>query len=168
MFHLAHRAVILTAVSAFSLPALADDCAIAAKGAMMNSGRTPVSTLTSGTDSQGRKSTTRTVQTVDDKYVQTNDGKWYSMGIAIKDLADDSQTTKVVCRSSGRDTANGVPATVYAIQIDDDEDMKENRIWVANNLIFKSETTVLGIHYTTLYDYSHVTPPADATPMGSK
>jgi len=150
------------------MPALADDCAVAAKGAMVNSGRTPVSSTTTGTDSQGRKSTTRTIQTVDNKYVQTKDGKWYSMGIAIKDLIDDSRTTKVVCRSSGRDAANGVPAIIYAIQVDNDEDMKDNRIWVSNNLIFKSETTVQGIRYTTLYDYSHVTPPAIATPMGSK
>jgi hypothetical protein len=164
MYQLAHRAFILTAVSAVALPALADDCAIAAKAAMVHTGRTPVSTTTTNTDSQGKQSTTRTIQTVGDKYVQTQEGKWYSMDIAIKDLIDDTQTTKVVCRSSGRDAA----AVVYEIQVGDGEDVQVSRLWVVNNLIFRSETTLQGIRHTTVYDYTHVTPPANVTPAGGR
>jgi hypothetical protein len=163
MFQLGHRALILTTISAVAVPALADDCAIEAKAAMVHTGQTPVSTATSSTDAQGRKFTTRTVQTIDNKYVQTKEGKWYSMGIAIKDLIDDTKTAKVTCQGSSHDTANGVPATVYAIQVDEDEDIKQTRIWVANNLIFRS-----GCGDTTLYDYSHVTAPAGVTPMGTR
>jgi hypothetical protein len=35
-------------------------------------------------------------------------------------------------------------------------------------MILKSEGTVDGAHYTTGYDYAHVTPPANAIPMGGK
>jgi hypothetical protein len=168
MFHPAHRALFLSAACILTMPALAQDCAVAARTAMLNSGRTPVSTMTSSTDAQGRKATTRTVQTVDNKYVQTKEGKWYSMGIAIKDLIDDAKTTKVTCQGSSRDTANGVAATVYAIQVDNDDSITQTRIWVADNLIFKSELTVQGTRYTTLYDYGHVTAPTGVTPMGTK
>src|SRR5450755_4499262 len=96
----AHRALVLTAISAFAMPALADDCAPAAKSALVNSGRTPVSITILKTDAQGKKSTTRTIQTVTNKYVQTETGKWYAVNIGIKDLIDDAKTTQVICRRS--------------------------------------------------------------------
>jgi hypothetical protein len=165
MFNQVHRAFVLTVISAFAVPALADDCAPAAKSAMLNSGRTPKSAVTTKTDSQGKKSTTRTIQTVTDKYVQTENGKWYSLNIAIKDLTDD--TTKVICRRSGGDAVNGEPAATYEIQIGNDDAMHDSKIWVSSkNLIMKSEGSIEGARFTTVYDYAHVTPPADAARMG--
>jgi hypothetical protein len=154
-------------IFAFAGPALADDCASAAKGAMLNSGRTPVSVTMTKTDAQGKKTTTRQVQTATNKYVQTENGKWYAMNIAIKDLVDNLDTTKLACRRSGSDTLNGEAVTTYEVQEDVDETLKDNKIWVSSrNLILKSEGNIEGAHYTLLYDYAHVTPPANAVSMG--
>jgi hypothetical protein len=169
MFNQAHRALILTALSAFAVPALADDCAPAATSAVWNSANTPVSTTTTKTDSQGKNSTSRTIQTTTNKYVQSANGKWYSMNISIKDVMDERNTTKVTCRRSGRDTVNGEPAATYEVQVDKDAYMNDGKIWVsAKNLIMKSEGSIEGACYSTVYDYAHVTPPADAAPMGGK
>jgi hypothetical protein len=166
MYNHAHRAFILTAI-AFAAPAPAVDCAPAAKNAMSNSGHTPVSTITTQTDSQGKKSTTRTIQTVTNKYVQTANGKWYSMDISIKDLIDDLNTTKVTCRRSGGDTVNGAPATTYEIQVANDDVMDDSKIWVSSkNLVMKAEGSIEGARYSTVYDYAHVTPPANAARFG--
>lgn len=167
MFIRIDRAILLTGIFAFAIPALADDCASAAKGAMLNSGRTPVSITMTKTDAQGRKTTTRQVQTVTNKYVQTENGKWYAMNIAIKDLVDNLDTSKLTCRRSGSDTLNGEAVTTYEVQEDVDETLKDNKIWVSSrNLIVKSEGNTDGAHYTLLYDYAHVTPPANAVSMG--
>jgi hypothetical protein len=167
MFNRTHRALILMSISAFAAPAMADDCAAAAKSAMFNSGRTPVTITITKTDAQGKKSTTRQVQTLTNKFVQTENGKWYAMNIAIKDLTDDLSTTKVTCHRSGSDSVNGEVATTYEVQVDLEEVMKDNKIWVSSrNLILKSEGHIEGAHYTTEYDYAHVTPPANAISMG--
>ena len=167
MFMRVDRAILLAGIFAFAVPALGDDCASAAKGAMVNSGRTPVSITMTKTDAQGRKTTTRQVQTVTNKYVQTENGKWYVMNIAIKDLVDNIDTTKLICRRSGSDTLNGEAVTTYEVQEDVDETLKDNKIWVSSrNLILKSEGHTEGAHYTLLYDYAHVTPPANAVSMG--
>jgi hypothetical protein len=163
----AHRALVLTAISAFAMPALADDCASAAKSALVNSGRTPVSVTIIKTDAQGKKSTTRTIQTVTNKYVQTASGKWYSMNIAIKDLIDDTKTTQVTCHRRGADTVNGDPVATYEIQVADGDVMNDSKIWVSSkNLITKSEGSMAGARYSSGYDYANVTPPTEATPMG--
>jgi hypothetical protein len=47
--------------------------------------------------------------------------------------------------------------------------ISDGRIWVSSrNLILKSEQVIEGSHYTTEYDFIHVTPPANAIPMGGK
>jgi hypothetical protein len=167
MLNQAHRVLILTAISAIVVPAWANDCAPAAKSAIWNSGNTPVSTTSIKTDSQGKKSTTRTIQTITNKYVQTANGKWYSMNISIKDLIDDRSTTKVTCRRSGSDTVNGEQAATYEVQLSTDDVMDDSKIWVSSkNLIMKSEGSIEGARYTTVYDYAHVVPPADAARMG--
>lgn len=167
MFKPIYQAVLLMGIFAFAETATADDCASAAKGAMLNSGRTPVSITMTKTDAQGRKTTTRQVQTVTNKYVQTENGKWYAMNIAIKDLVDNLDTTKLTCRRSSSDTLNGESVTTYEVQEDVDETLKDNKIWVSSrNLILKSEGNTDGVHYTLLYDYAHVTPPANAVSMG--
>jgi hypothetical protein len=163
----AFRALMLMVCAAVTVPALADDC-VAAKSAMLDTGHRPVSVTSTTTDAQGKQKVTRTVQTVDNKYVQTADGKWYSMGIAIKDLNDNTKTAKFTCRRTGTDNVNGEPAAVYEVHMDDNGTIVEQKIWVsAKNLILKAEGSVNGVRYSSVYDFSHVAPPANATAMGA-
>jgi hypothetical protein len=153
----------------FSQPALAEDCAAAAKGAMLATAQKPVSTITTKTSAQGKKTVTRTVQTQTDKYVQTESGEWYAMDIAIKDLIDDTKSTKVICKRTGSDLVNGQPATFYELQLDMDGTMLASKIWVSSQgFILKSEGNEGTVHHITVYDSAHVTPPPNAKRMGSK
>jgi hypothetical protein len=146
-------------------PALADDCAIV-KGAMLGTGRTPHSLALTKTDGQGKKTVTHQVQTVDNKYVQTADGTWHAMNIAIKDLDDDLSGVQT-CRRSGSESLGGELTAVYDVHMNQDGDPSDAKIWVSSkNLVLKSETILKGGHYTTEYDFAHVTPPANAIPMG--
>ena len=155
------------AAVAFSRPALPDDCAAAAKSAMLATAQKPVSTITTKTSAQGKQTVTRTVQTQTDKYVQLESGEWYAMGIAIKDLIDDTQSTKITCKRSGSGSILGQPAMFYEIEADAEGTIMESKIWVSSqNLILKSEGVQDNFHYTTVYDSSHVTPPAYAKRMG--
>jgi hypothetical protein len=152
---------------AFSQLALAEDCAVAAKSAMLATAQKPVSTMTTKTSAQGKQTVTRTVQTETDKFVQTENGEWYAMGIAIKDLIDDTKSTKVVCRRSGSGMVNGQPAIFYELQLDSDGTALETKMWVSSGgTILKSEGTQGTVHYTTVYDAAHVTPPPNAKRMG--
>ena len=160
------RTAISIAFALSAIPALADDCAVAAKSAMVATAQKPLSTVTTMTSAQGKQSVTRTVQTETNKYVQTESGEWYSMDMAIKDLIDNSKSTKVVCKRSGTDMVNGHPAIVYELQIDTEGTIMENKMWVCSqNFILKSEGNFGTSHYTTVYDSSHVTPPANAKRM---
>jgi hypothetical protein len=161
------RVLIALAFAVLTAPALADDCTTV-KSAMLNSGHTPKSSFTTKTDGQGKKTTTRLVQTVDNKYVQTPDGKWYAMNIAIKDLNDDLSGV-LTCRRSGSESVSGESTAVYEVHMNLQGSISDNRVWVSTkNLILKSEQVIEGAHYTTEYDFGHVTPPADAIRMGSK
>jgi hypothetical protein len=158
------RIGVLLALVGFATASFADDCT-AARSAMLNSGHTPKTATVTRIDGQGKKVVTRQVQTVTNKYVQTEDGKWYAMNIAIKDLNDDTDA-KLTCRSGGHDSVNGESAAVYEIQSDDAGSVSDNKIWVSpKNLILKAEAVIEGAHYTTDYDYTHVTPPANFTAM---
>jgi len=161
------RTVISIVFALSVIPALANDCAVAAKSAMVATAQKPLSTITTKTSAQGKQSVTRTVQTETNKYVQVESGEWYSMDIAIKDLIDNSKSTKVVCKRSGSDMVNGQPTIVYEVQIDTEGIIMESKMWVsAQNLILKSEGNEGTSHYTTIYDSSHVTPPTNAKRMG--
>ena len=128
----------------------------------------PVSTITTKTTAQGKQSVTRTVQTEKNKYVQTESGEWYSMDIGIKDVIDDTKSTKVMCRSGGTDTVNGQPMISYELKTDNEGTMREYKIWVSSqNLILKSEGIQDTSKYTTVFDSTHVTPPANAKRMGN-
>ena len=159
--------LIVLAFAVFSAPALADDCA-AVKIAMLNSGHTPHSVVVTKTDGQGKKIVTRQVQTVDNKYVQTPDGKWYAMNIAIKDL-DDDLSGVLTCRRSGTDSVSGEFTVVYEVHMNLEGEVGDQKCWVSSkNLVLKSERVMKGARYTTEYDFAHVTPPANAIPMGGK
>jgi len=152
-------------LAALALPSLADDCT-AVRAAILQSGHSPKSSTTTKTDGQGKKVVTRSVQTLTNKYVQTEDGKWYAMGIAIKDLDDDT-SAKLTCRRSGSDSLGGQSVAIYEVHMDLDGNVSDNKYWVSPaNLILKSEALIEGARYTTEYDFVHVAPPANATPMG--
>jgi hypothetical protein len=158
----------ICATVAFSQSALADDCAVAAKSAMLATAQKPVSTITTKTSAQGKQSVTRTVQIETNKYVQMESGEWYSMDVAIKDVIDNTKSSKVMCKRSGSDMVNGQPAIFYELRIDTDGTIMESKIWVSSqNLVLKSEGIQGASHYTTVFDSSHVTPPANAKRMGS-
>jgi hypothetical protein len=161
------RVLTALAFTVLAAPALADDCATV-KSAMLKSGHTPHSVILTRADSQGKKTVTRQVQTVDNKYVQSPDGKWYAMNIAIKDLNDDLSGL-LTCRRSGSDSVSGELTAVYEVHMKQEDEVTDQKLWVSSkNMILKSEGTVDSAHYTTEYDYAHVTPPANAIPMGSK
>lgn len=161
------RILVLMALAAVATQALADDCS-AARSAMLNSGHTPNSSTTTRVDGTGKKVVTRQIQTVTNKYVQTADGKWHAMDIAIKDLDDDIDA-KLTCRGGGSDSVNGEFAVVYEVHLDNAGSISDNKMWVSSkNLILKSEAIIEGAHYTTEYDYAHVAPPANAMPMGGR
>jgi hypothetical protein len=151
------------ACSGITLPALADDCS-AVWSAMLDSGHTPKSTTVTQTGGDGKKVITRQIQTVTNKYVQTENGKWYAMNIAIKDL--DDHKPDMTCRRSGADSVNGEPATVFEFHMDEAGSPSDGKIWVSSrNLVLKSENIIQGVHYATDYDYAHVAPPANFTAM---
>jgi hypothetical protein len=146
-------------------PGLADDCATV-KGAMLGTGRTPHSLVLTKTDGLGKKTVSHQVQTVDNKYVQTADGTWHAMNIAIKDFADDLSGVQT-CRRSGSESLGGESTAVYDVHMNQDGEQGDAKIWVSSkNLILKSETVLEGGHYTIEYDFAHFTPPANAISMG--
>ena len=120
------RVVIALAFAVLTAPALADDCTTV-KSAMLNSGHTPKSSSTTKTDGQGKKTMTRLVQTVDNKYVQTPDGKWYAMNIAIKDL-DDNLSGVLTCRRSGSESLSGASTAVYDVHMNLEGSISDNRV----------------------------------------
>jgi len=62
---------------------------------------------------------------------------------------------------------NGQPTIVYEVQVDTEGVSMDSKMWVSSqNLIVKSEGNDGASHYTTIYDSSHVTPPANAKRMG--
>jgi hypothetical protein len=155
------------ALATVSAPAFADDCA-AAKSAMLDSGHKPHSVTVTAIDAQGKQVVTRQVQTTTNKYVQTKDGKWYAMNIAIKDLNDNTDSVKK-CSRVGNDAVNGESATVYVVSFDQAGAMMEQKIWISSkNLILKTEGNADGGRIVTAFDFSNVTPPANATPMGGR
>jgi hypothetical protein len=161
------RVLFTLAFAVLTAPALADDCTTV-KSAMLNSGHTPNSKLVTKSDGQGKKTVSRQVQTIDNKYVQMPDGKWYAMNIAIKDLNDDLSGVQT-CRHSGTESVGGESTAVYEIHMNIEGSISNGKVWVSSkNLILKSEQVMEGVHYTTEYDFGHVTPPTNAIPLGGK
>jgi hypothetical protein len=159
---------IVIAFSASTGSALADDCATV-KSAMLNSGHTPKSVLVTLIDEHGSKKVSRQVQTIDKKYVQTANGKWYAMNIAIKDLNEDLSGIQT-CRRNGSESLSGESTVVYDVRMGlDGNPPMDGKVWVSSkNLILKSEGVVGGTRYTTEYDFAHVMPPDNVQPMGGK
>ena len=167
MYIVNSRILITLGFAALTAPVLADDCT-SVKNAMLNSGHTPHNVLVTKTDAKGKKTVTRQVQTVDNKYVQTPDGKWHAMNIAIKDLNNDLSGIQT-CRRGGSESVGGESTAVYDVHMNLEGTLSDNRVWVsAQNRVLKSEAVIEGVHYTTEYDFGHVTPPANAVSMGGK
>lgn len=158
------RVFFMMAAACVAVQVLAEDCATA----VWNSGTTPVSTTTTQVDSKGKTSISRTVQTMTDKYIQTENGQWHSVSISMKDLIDDRKSTKVTCRRIGSDTVNGVPTITYDVREENEDATVEGKIWTSReNRVLKFEGGAEGVRFTTMYDYAHVTPPAGAMPLSS-
>lgn len=164
------RIFILMATAISTMPALADDCAITARNAMLATYRNPVSTITTKISADGKRSVSRTVQTEAVKYVQLPSGEWYAMDISIKQLMDNAAAEKVTCRRSGSDLVGGLPTIFYELHVESDLVSSDLKIWVSSkHQVVKSEGGAEdGAHFTTLYDNSHVTPPAHAKRMGDR
>lgn len=151
------RLLIALASLALSASAFADDCA-PVKSAMLNSGHTPHSLTLTKTDGQGKKTVTHQVQTLDNKYVQSTDGKWYAMNIAIKDLNNDLSGI-LACRRSGSDTVDGQSTAVYEVHMNLEGETGNQKMWVSStNLILQTERSIEGGHYTIVYDFAHAAP----------
>ena len=151
------RALIALVFIVLTAPAFADDCATV-KSAILNTGHTPHSLILTQTDGQGKKTVTRQVQTVDNKYVQSPDGKWYAMNIAIKDQNNDLSGL-LTCRRSGSDSASGEVTVVYEVHMNQEGIVTDQRIWVSSkNMVLKSEGTVEGA----------ATPPTTTSPTSRR
>jgi hypothetical protein len=159
--------LIALAFAVLTAPALADDCTTV-KSAMLNSGHTPHSLLLTKTDGRGKKTVTRQVQTTDNKYVQTPDGKWYAMNITMTDLNDDLSGV-LTCLRNGSESLGGESSAMYDVHMNLQGSVSDSRVWISSKkLILKSEQVIEGVHYTTEYDFDHATPPANAISMGGK
>ena len=155
------------AIAAISTVAHADDCT-AIKSAMLESGHKPRTVTVTSADAQGKQVVTQQIQTETNKYIQTRDGQWHVMNIAIKDLNDNTDTVKQ-CSRLGSERVNGESTTTYTLSYDTSGAMMEQKIWVSSkNLILKSEGKVNGGKVETTMDYSTPKPPANAIPMGGK
>jgi hypothetical protein len=155
------RLLSILAVAPFSLPAIADDCT----PAWIASAQHPASAVVTKIDAHGTETTGKSVQTLTTQYLQTPDGAWTAINSGIKDNLDGLKTTKVSCERVGSETINGVPSTVYTVHVNSDGNVVDGKAWIsANSLIQKSDLDIQARHYVTVYDYTHVSPPANAKP----
>ncbi len=162
-----HRTLIALTFAALSTPVIADDCA-ALKSAMLKSGHTPHTVTLTKTDGQGKKIVTQQIQTVDNKFVQLPNGKWYSMGIATKDLNDDTSGV-LACRRIGGESISGESTAVYEVHTNIGGEVGDQKWWMSSaNLILKTQGVTEGAHYTAEYDFAHAAPPPNAVPLGGK
>ena len=168
IFRASHPMIVL-GLAAFSLPALADECGTA----LITTAQAPMTMVETRTDAQGKKATAHSVQTATAKYIQTPDGVWRAIPVTIKEKLEhadeDLKRAKTTCKREGADVVGGAPVTVYVMHMETDDRISDGKIYVtAAHLILKAEMDISGAHYSTSYDYAHVTPPADAKPMGTR
>ncbi len=162
-----HHALIALTFAALTSPVIADDCT-ALKSAMLKSGHTPHTVTLTKIDGQGKKIVTQQIQTVDNKFVQLPNGKWYSMGIATKDLDDDTSGI-LACRRIGGDSVGGESAAVYEVHTNIGDEVGDQKWWMSSaNLILKTQGVTQGVNYTAEYDFAHAVPPPNAVPLGGK
>ena len=164
----AARLLTLLVFTGVATPTMADDCTSALRASMQK----PVTTLTSRKDAQGNLIETRVVQLPEVQYVQTTDGQWHSVATSLKDRLDtasaDLKTAKITCQRIGAGTVHGTAAVVYLMHEDQGGDITDSKVWIAANLLVRSDLTLAGAHYTTVYDYSHVSAPTHAKSLASR
>lgn len=155
------------------LPALAGDCAPVIAAALAIAGK-PYSTTMTRTGKDGQPAISHMVQTMTASYIETH-GKWHSMAISSQDRIDNfnetMQIAKMICDVVGSDSVNGQAATVYDLAVENDGAVSKDKLWIsAEQLIlraqYQSQDTPGPID--SVYDYTHVEPPADSTPIGQK
>lgn len=155
------------------LPALAGDCAPVIAASLATAAK-PYSTTLTRPGKDGKPTVSHMVQTMTTSYVETH-GQWRSMDISSQDRIDNfnemMQTAKMSCDLVGSDTVNGQAATVYALAVENDGAVSKDKLWIsADQLILRAqyqpEDTPGPID--SLYDYTHVEPPAASTPLGKQ
>jgi hypothetical protein len=110
------------------------------------------------------------VATADKMYIHTG-GSWHAMA-RPKDLSDAitaaMQEGSVGCSKTGAETIDGAATSVYQIETPDDEDIKSQTVWIADDtqLMVKAEFQLdvgggdAGKSSTTAtFSYTDVTPP---------
>jgi enamine deaminase RidA (YjgF/YER057c/UK114 family) len=164
--YLAVTAILTAAFGA--LPARADDCG-ALMSAMLSQAAKPYNATVTMSDPSGKPHTTKIIFTGNLLYTQV-DGQWKSVQMTSKDVTDQirdaAKTAKTTCHQAGGEAVNGRPATIYTAHVENRGSVSDNKVWVANGAALKSEVNIKdGPHIVTIFDYSNVVAPPNATPM---
>lgn len=164
---LAKSALVLIALTGpLSIPAFADDCG-QLFDAVAKTARTP-HTATITRMENGKAVTSRMVQTKDRKYIEVN-GEWRWMPIPAdleQQLKEMRENTKITCKKLGSEEIDGQPTTVYTTHVVDLDQVSDNELWLrADGLPVKITSTTEGKTFTSILDYKHAQPPANATPL---
>jgi len=169
MIHTSLRLLTLLALGSASATALADECTTS----MLTTSKAVFSSVSTKTDAQGKHSQSRMTQMQSMQYVQTGDGQWHSIAMTLKELVDTTndlvKTAKITCHREGSDSVNGVATTVYAAHVENEGSISDSRVWIASNhLLMRADLNIEDVKYSTLYDYTRVSAPANAKPIGSR
>jgi enamine deaminase RidA (YjgF/YER057c/UK114 family) len=168
--HIALANVAAVAIIA-SLPACAGDC-----NSLMNTMLAQTSTPYGATITmQGPNEPARTSKVIsigNMMYTQV-DGAWRSIPMSGAEVADQmrsaAKTAKETCSTAGTDAVNGTPATLYTAHVENRGSVSDNKVWVSGNKILKVEASLQGgMHMVTVYDYTNISAPAGAKPLGAK
>ncbi len=164
-------AAVLAVLAVSTPPASAGDCAPVVAASLATAGK-PYSTTVTRTGKDGKQAVTHTVATMTATYVEVH-GKWRSMSISSQDRIDTfnelMQSAKFSCEPAGTDSVNGQAANVYNLTMDNEGTVSKDKLWIS------ADQLILRAHYQSeenpdpidsVYDYSHVEPPADSTPVG--
>ena len=126
------------------------------------------------TGKDGKPAISHLVQTMTASYIETH-GKWHSMAISSQDRIDNfteiMQTAKMSCDVVGSDSVNGEAATVYDLAVENDGAVSKDKLWISGDQLilraqYQSEDTSGPVD--SVYDYTHVEPPAESIPIGQK
>lgn len=149
-------------------PARADDCATLLNAMITQAGNPYAANVTMDVPGQPPR-TLRTIYVHETIYTELN-GKWRFLPMASKDMIgkirDAAKASKESCHLQGVDKVNGRPAKLYITHVENNGAASDHKLWVMDGKIMKSEAQLAGgMHLVTVFDYSHIAPPADATPI---
>jgi hypothetical protein len=150
-------------------PVRADDCS-PVKAGMLATVRTP-HTASFMRTKDGKPVTSQMIQTNDARYFEV-EGKWRSMPFSagdVREMEDNLNKSTLTCTRVGNDRLNGKSVTVYTVHLKNEDVESDAKLWVgADGLPLKVDNTMEGENHSSIYDFSHVEAPADATPLGKR